>query len=343
MGLNGRHAALAVVAWVAVFGVFVVLAGPTEFVDEATSISGPRLAVMLGLNALGSISMGLALYAVAHRVGLDVSAVESIFMNTTVGLANNLTPFGQASGLPAGGLLVSRWTGDTFERALATLSMKELVGFTPAIVVFLCGGSYIALSDRAVPPALRSVVAVFTLGVAVLVVLVVLVYRHPERAQTLIERVVWALNRGLARVPRLSRVDEAELQRRVDSFLGSVRDVTSDRRTVAAGATLTTAAVVTQGTLLWVTLGGVDVSIPLAVAVFIVPVSLLASALPLPGGSGGVEGAQILLVLGMAGGNEAAIIAAVTVSRGLVFWTPIVVGSLTLAGLQVRARLTAGG
>jgi uncharacterized membrane protein YbhN (UPF0104 family) len=89
-----------------------------------------------------------------------------------------------------------------------------------------------------------------------------------------------------------------------------------------------------------VTLGGVEVSIPLAVAVFVVPVSLLASALPLPGGSGGVEGAQVLLVLGITGGNETAIIAAVTVSRGLVFWTPIVVGSLTLAALQVRARLT---
>lgn len=343
MQLNRRHAVLALLAWVAVFGVFVVLAGPTGFVNEVSGISEPRLAAMLGLNALGSVAMGLALYAVARGVGLDLSAVESIFLNTTVGLASNLTPFGQASGLPAGGVLISEWTGDTFERALATLSMKELVGFTPAVVVFLFGGSYIVLSDRAVPPAIRSVVGVFTLGVATLVVVLLLVYRYPERAQGIIERFVGTLNRGLGHVPRVSRIDEAEIRRRVDSFADSVGDVTSDRRTVVAGAALTTTAVVTQGTLLWVTLGGVAVSIPLAVAVFVVPVSLLASALPLPGGSGGVEGVQVLLILGITGGNETAIITAVTVSRGLVFWTPILVGSLTLAGLQVKQRLTAGG
>jgi uncharacterized protein (TIRG00374 family) len=339
MQLNRRHVALGVLAWVVVFGLFVVLAGPTGFVDAATGISGPRLVAMLGLNAAGSIAMGLALYTVARSVGLDVSPVESVFLNTTVGLAGNLTPFGQASGLPAGGVLISRWTGDTFERALAALSMKELVGFSPAIVVFLCGGSYIVVYDRAVPPQIRSVIGLFTLGVAALVVLVVLVYRNPGRAQAVIERVVGRLNRGLARVPRVPVVDEAEIQRRVDSFADSVRDVTADRLTLVAGGTLTTTAVVTQGTLLWVTLGGVDITIPLAVAVFVIPVSLLASALPLPGGSGGVEGVQILLVLAITGGDETAIITAVTVSRGLVFWTPVVVGSLTLAGIGVRRRL----
>jgi len=92
-------------------------------------------------------------------------------------------------------------------------------------------------------------------------------HRHPEPAQALIERVVGTLNRGLASVPRVSRVDEAEIQRRIDSSVDSVGRVTADRRTVVAGATLTTAAVVSQGTLLWVTLDGVAVSIPLAVAV----------------------------------------------------------------------------
>jgi len=342
MELDRRHAAVAVLAWVVVYGVFIVLAGPTEFVDVATNISGPRLAVMMALNLLGTLVMGLVLYTVGRRVGLGISAGESILLNATIGLASNLTPFGQASGLPIGGAIISRWTGERFERGRAALSMKEVAGFAPAILVFIFGGAYIALYDPTVPSQVRSLVGTFSIGVALLVVVAVAIYRNPDTAQRLIQRVVTTLNRGLVYIPRVSKLDETEVRGRVDSFGASVGEVTSDPLTLVVAGTLTTSRVVIQGLLLWVTLAGVGVSVPLAVTVFVIPVSLLASALPLPGGSGGVEGTQILLLLGMAGGSETAIIAGVAVSRGLVFWTPIVAGSLTLAGLQVKRRLPVG-
>jgi uncharacterized protein (TIRG00374 family) len=342
MQLDRRHAAAAVLAWVVVYGVFIVLAGPTEFVDVATNISGPRLVVMMALNLLGTLVMGLVLYTVGRRVGLGISPGESILLNATIGLASNLTPFGQASGLPIGGAIISRWTGERFEKGLAALSMKEVAGFAPAILVFILGGGYIALYDPTVPSQVRSLVGTFSVGVTLLMVVAVAIYRNPDTAQRVVQRAVTALNRGLVHLPWVSKLDETEVRGRVDSFAASVGDVTSDPLTLAVAGTLTTSRVVVQGLLLWVTLTGVGVSVPLAVTVFVIPVSLLASALPLPGGSGGVEGTQILLLLGMAGGSETAIIAGVTVSRGLVFWTPIVAGSLTLVGIQVKRRLPVG-
>jgi uncharacterized protein (TIRG00374 family) len=343
MEINRRHAAAAILAWVVVYGVFVVLAGPTEFVDDVTNISGPRLAVMMVLNLLGTVTMGLVLYTVGRRVGLGISPGESILLNATISLASNLTPFGQASGLPIGGAIISRWTGERFEKGLAALSIKEVAGFTPAILVFVFGGGYIALYDPTVPSRVRSLIAAFSISVTVLVAVAVGVYRNPDTTQRLVRRLVTVLNRGLVYIPRVSKLDETEIRGRVDSFATSVGDITSDPRTLVAAGALTTGRVVAQGLLLWVTLAGVGVSVPLVVAVFVIPVSLLASALPLPGGSGGIEGAQILLLLGMAGGSESGVIAGVAVSRGLVFWTPIVAGSLTLVGIQVRRRLATGG
>lgn len=40
---------------------------------------------------------------------------------------------------------MSRWTDDSFENCLGALSIKELAGPTPAILVMLFAGSYSAL------------------------------------------------------------------------------------------------------------------------------------------------------------------------------------------------------
>jgi len=340
--LNRRHIAAGILAWFTVFSIFVLLANPTEFVDAATDISRARLAAMVGLKLLGTALMGLVLYTVSRGIGLEVGAIETVFLNATVGLAKKLTPFGQASGLPIGGVIVSQWTEETFERGLAAVSMKEVVGFVPSILVFLFGGSYIAFYGRTVSGQVRSLVGLFTLGVAGFVLIAALIYRNPGTARAVLQRLAAALNRGLARIPRVPKIDEDDVRHRVDGFSEAMQKVTSDVPTVAVACVLRTIATVTQGALLWVTLGGVGVDISLALAVFVIPVSLLAAAVPLPGGTGGIESAQVLLVIGIAGGSEAAIITAVVVSRGLVFWMPVVIGSFTLTGIQVRQWWVSG-
>ncbi|MFC7072165.1 YbhN family protein [Halovenus rubra] len=336
MEIRRRHVAAGVLTWVAVFAVFILLAGPTEFVDAATNLSQARLAGILVMNALGTISMGLTLYTVSRGAGLNVSPIESVFLNTTVNLANNFTPFGQASGLPAGGVIMSRWTGQSFEKSVAALSTKELVGFTPGILIMLFGGSYIALFDATIPERIRSPVTVFTVSIAAFVLVLALIYRNPDPAHRVIHWVVTKLNHGIGYVPRLSKVEEDEIQRRVDGFSDSIEEISTNKPVVIVAATLTTFATVTQGVLLWIALGGVNVDISLALVVFIVPVSLLASAIPTPGGSGGIEAAQIGLIFAMTGGQRATIITAVVITRGIIYWTPIAVGSLTLAGIQFK-------
>jgi uncharacterized protein (TIRG00374 family) len=341
--LSRRHVVAGVLAWVAIVGVFVLLAGPTEFVDAATGISRSRLAAMLLMKAIGTVFMGLVLYTVSRSVGLDLTPIETIFLNTTVTLAKRFSPFGQASGVPIGGVIISRWTGQSFEKSVAAVSMKEIVGFTPGILVFVFGGSYVVLFSPSIPDQIRSVVLVFTLGVVALVVAVALIYRRPEGAKRVIHRMFAGLNRGLVYVPLVSKIDEEEVESRVDTFLESMAMVTSDKTAVVVACSLRTAAVITQGILLWLTLGGVGISVPVVLTVLIIPVSLLAAGLPTPGGSGGVEGVQILFLLAVTGGSgEAAIITAVTISRGIIYWSPVVIGSLTLGGIGAKRRWLSG-
>lgn len=338
MEIRRRHVVVGILVWIAIFGVFILLAGPRAFINSASDLSRTRLVIILVMNALGTISMGLALYTVSRGAGLTVSPVEGILINTVINLAKNFIPFGQVSALPTGGVIMSRWTGQTFEKSVAALSTKRLVGFTPGILVMLFGGSYIALYDATIPKEIRLLVAVFTVSIALFVVVVVLVHRNHDLAKRITHRFVAALNGGMGYVPWVSKIDEAEIRIRVDGFSESIEKILTNKPVVLTAAALTTAATISQGIMLWIVLGGVGVSISLALAVFIVPVSLLASVIPTPGGVGGIEGAQILVLLATTAGDEAAIITAVVVIRGLIYWTPIIVGSLTLAGIQFKKR-----
>jgi len=330
-----------VLFWLLIFGAFVVLAGIGDFVETLSTISFDELAVMLSAVAVGVVSMGSCLYVLVRNLGLGLSLVETIFMNTAVSLAHNLTPFGQAGGVPIGAAILSTRSESNYEEFFAALSMKDLISFVPAILVFVLGGSYILLYEQSVPDRLRPLFGIFAVVVVLICGAVLLVNRYSAAAHRLLERLVAGVNRTVARFPLVPELDSEELQDRLDNFSASIGQIASDRGTVILASALATTAFVAQGTLLWLTLGAVGVEIPWALAVFIVPVSLLASGLPLPGGSGGVESVQILMILAVAGTTSTPTITAVVLSRGLVFWTPIVLGSLTLFTLKiqdVRAR-----
>ncbi len=337
--LSRRQAVIGVLFWLLIFAAFVALAGVGEFIDTASQISPSRFAAMLGANGLGTIAMGLALYLIARNVGLGFSPIESVFINTAVGLAHNLTPFGQAGGIPVSGAILSRWTDRSYEKCLAVISAKDIVGFVPAIFFFITGGAYLVLFDPSVPGRLRPLLAAFTIFVVVIVSLAVLIYRYPDPAYRVLSRLVALANRTVARLPAIPSLDPTDVQARLDNFSQSISSIASNPPTVVAASTLTTTAVTSQGILLWLTLGGVGVELSPALTTFIIPVSLLASGLPLPGGSGGVESFQVLLVVAASGAAASTVITAVVVSRGLVYWTPIILGSITLFTMEVGDRL----
>jgi uncharacterized protein (TIRG00374 family) len=339
--LSKRQAAIGIGFWVLIFGAFVTLAGVGDFVEELTAITSSEVAVLLTIVAGGTLSMGSTFYVIQRSLDLGLSWVESIFLNTSVSLAHNLTPFGQAGGEPIAAAIVTQRTDRPYEECLAALSAKDIVSFVPAILVFSFGGTYIVLFEHSIPEELRGIFGAFTAVVVLAVSTFFAIRRYPTVTRTALHRLVGGLNRVVGRLPFFTGFDEKEIERRIHNFSDSMGQVASDRTTVVLSSALATLAFVLQGCLLWFALRSVGVDIPVTLAVFIVPVSLLASGLPLPGGSGGVESVQILMILATTAGTPAApAITAVVLSRGLVFWTPIVLGSLTLVTIQAQEVTT---
>jgi len=334
--IQRRQIVMGVLVWVLIFGAFVTLAGVGDFIENLQTISSSQLLLILSAVGVGVVAMGSCLYVISRNIGLGFGWIETIFLNTSVSLAHNLTPFGQAGGAPIGAAILSQRSDGQYEECLAALSVKDIVSFVPAVLVFTFGGIYIVLFEQSIPNELRPLFGAFALFVTVIVGSVLAVRAYPEFMRRVLHRLVGGINRTAAWLPFVPSLDESEINRRVTNFADSIGDIASDRVTVTLASALATTSFLAQGCLLWITLNAVGVDIPVALAIFIVPVSLLASGLPLPGGSGGVESVQILMIVATSGAANSPTITAVVLSRGLVFWTPIVLGSVTLLGLQLQ-------
>jgi len=334
--LSKRKAAFGVLMWLLVLGAFVALTGIDQFVTYLQQISREEMAWILVPILASVVLMGSTLYVITRDLDLGIGWIEAIFVNTSVSLAHNLTPFGQAGGAPMGAVVLADRSGKPYEECLAAISMKDIVSFVPTLVIFLVGGPYLWLYSDSLPARIRPVFGLFAVMVVVAVGVVLAIRRHPDVMKSYIKRFVNWINRTVGRLPRIPNVSEAEVDRRVDNFSESIGEVATNRRTLLAASTMTTAAFVAQGLLLWLALASVGIDIPAMLAVFIVPVSLFASGLPLPGGSGGVEATQIfILVVLTAAAREPATVA-VVLSRGMVYWTPIIIGSISLVVFQLQ-------
>lgn len=334
--ISKRKAIFGVLMWLLIFGGFVALTGINEFFSTLAQISPAEMTVILLPIVASVLLMGSTLYIITRDLDLEVPWVEAIFLNTSVSLAHNLTPFGQAGGAPVGAVVLADRSGKAYEKCLAAISVKDMISFVPTLVIFLVAGPYLMVYDESLPPRLRPMFGIFAVLVVIAIAIVLGIRRYPAVMKRYLKRFATSVNRTVGRLPRVPSISTEEVEQRVDNFSTSIGEVATNRTTVLLASTMTTMAFVAQGTLLWLALGAVGIDIPIILAIFIVPVSLFASGLPLPGGSGGVEAIQIIIIGGLAAAATGPTTVAVVLSRGLVYWTPIVLGSISLVVFQVQ-------
>ena len=321
-----------------IYGIFVALIGLREFHATLIAIPLSVLSVML-LTALGGlIAMGGSFYAITRSIGLDLHPIEAIILFTGINLAHNLTPFGQAGGEPLGAWFISQRSERPYEQCLAAVSALDVINFVPALLVFTVGGAYIVILEPTIPPEIRVILAIFTILVIGITTAILAIITYPDRPRVFMHVLAVSINRFLNRIHSRLSLPSIELQERVDTYMDSLGDVARDQRTVLVSSALSTTAFAAQGMLLWLGMLAVGEPISLILAVFIVPVSLMASVIPLPGGGGGIEATQILLLVVSLDVSLALTAMAVILSRGIVYWLPVLLGSITAGAIVVKHR-----
>ncbi|MFB6072642.1 MAG: YbhN family protein [Halobacterium sp.] len=320
-----------------VLAVLVYVVG-VEGVLAALALLDARLAaVLVGLGVAWLVAWGFCLRAVLAALDVPVTPATSVLLYASAAFANNITPFGQAGGEPFSGYVISRTTAAEYEQGLAAIASVDSINFVPSLALALAGLAYYAV-QYTVFDGVRYVAAVVVALSVGLPAAAYLGWRYRPRVRAAVVRVVAPIAGAVDRVvPRFDAPGRDRLRRRVGGFFDAIGRVAGDRDRIAAAVAFSTAGWLVLCATLWLALTGLGHTVPVAVAFVVVPVASVASITPLPGGTGGVEFAIVVLLVPTTTVSPGTAGAAALVFRAATYWFPTALGGLSVVALESRS------
>lgn len=313
---------------------FYVVGG--RHVLDALSAADPALvAATVGLGLCWLFAWSLMLRVVLGTLGIDVPLGESFFVYAGAVFANNVTPFGQAGGEPVAALLISKVSDARYETGLVGIAIVDVVNVVPSISLVLVGVGYYATNFAVGRRLLTAVGTAVALVVAVSATMG-LAWRY---RRALVDRTSGTVAAVVARL-RSGRIDatvvERDVRDRMTRFFEHIEQVATDPRRLAIALGLSLSGWLFQSAALLVAMAAVGNSVPLYVALFVIPLANVAGAAPLPGGLGGIEASFVVLLVSTTAVPAPAITAAVLIHRAAIYWLPVVIGGGSVVGFGVR-------
>lgn len=318
-----------------VFALLLVFVGVDEFVAELTGADLGLVGVVVGMTVLWLIAWSQALRTVLAVLDVLLSPVVSFLVFAGAMFSNNITPFGQAGGEPITALLISEAADTEYETGLAGIASVDTLNFVPSVSLALIGAGIFATEVTFGRNLRIAVAAVAVLAVAVPAGLY-LAWQARERAAVALVAALTPVVQRLGRlIPWTSRPDAAVIERRVEGFLGAIERVAANPQALAMALGFSAIGWLFQMLGLWVAFQAIGVSVPLSAMLFIVPAGAVAGVAPLPGGTGGIEGVLLFLLVAapLPGVTESSALAAIAIFRGSVYWVPTIVGATVVSFL----------
>ena len=310
-----------------------------ESVVAALGDARPLLVALVGVAVIAWLGFwGAGLWVILAAVGETVSPADAVLVHAGAAFANNVTPFGQAGGEPVAAWLISDLSGGPYERSLAAMTSFDTINAVPSLCFALLGLAAYAL-ESVVGDRLRALAMGVSALTLALSLLVALAWRYRRGVEAWLVRIVVPVVRALAGLlPGVTPVDAAGVTGRIERFVASIERVAVDRPRLALAVAFSAAGWAVQAAGLWIALGAFGATVPPYVPLFVVPLGTIASALPTPGGLGGIETVQVSLLTLATDVPAATITAAVGVfSVGGLLLT-VSLGAAAVTVLQARER-----
>ena len=336
MDVDETKVAVGFVGALLVLALLVFIVGLDD-VTSAIALLDAQTAVVLTALGIGwLVAWGLALRAVLAALEIDVTPTTAVLLYASAAFANNITPFGQAGGEPFSGYIISRATDGEYENGLAAIASVDSINFVPSLAFALLGLAYYAVRYT-VLDAVRYVAGV-VIGIAIAVpIIAYLAWRYRERVRSGLVAALGPIFSTVSRVvPRVSVPSPDQLRAQVNGFFRAIGRVASDRERLVTAVSFSAAGWLIMCIALWLSLRGLGHTVPIAIAFVVVPVAAIASITPLPGGTGGVEFAIVLLLVPTTGVSAGTAGAAAIVFRAATYWVPTALGGLSVVALESR-------
>ena len=329
-----RKVALGLGVSIAILAGLLYVVGPIA-VANALATADPRVLALLFVVAVAWMAAwSRPLHLVVRLLGVPITARRSFLVYAAVMLVNNVAPLSVVGAQPFAALLVSRYTGEPYERGFAAAASVDVLNYLPAPFLAVSGLLYFAVTA-----SLGRTLRVVSLALAVVFVLAVLAgmaaWRNRRWIADAAPRFVARIDRRIGQyLPGFLRSDAAAAERRVDGAVDALEVVVGDRSTLLAGVGASAVGWLLFASMLWLALYAVGVSVPFVVPLFVVPLATVMDVVPTPGGVGSEDATLVLLLVLTTGMPAATATAGVVLHRIASVLLPVAVGGASVATLR---------
>ena len=331
---NRVRVAVGLLGAVLVLSLLVLFVGLDEFISSISS-ADPLLAASAIVCAFLWLSAWTgSFYVVTNYLKIDFSYLDSIRTYSTVMFANNVTPFAHLGGEPIAAGFISKIVKEDYEKCLAALSAISTIHFIPSLLFFTLGSFYILATGAGIPDSLDNLMFAFLILTMGIVAAIYLLLNFKDGLQYNISNLLIWVSNLLSRIPKIPSYEPDEIRTKVAGYFSEFFKVATNKRVIFLAGLASTTGVFLQSLGLWLALQAVGTNVPLVLTILAVPIAGLASALPLPGGAGGIEAVLITIIVALSQNPVPEVTAGVILMRGAIYWTPIVLGAINIGVLS---------
>lgn len=311
-------------------GILVYLVGFEEFISTIQSANTTFVGLVIASSVVWISMWGGTFYIVTNHLNIQFSYLKSIRTYSTIMFANNVTPFAHLGGEPIAAGFISNIVDENYEKCLGAISAVSVVHFIPSVFFFILGSIYIVTIGSGVPESLEGLMVLFLLLTFFIITVGIVLGKYRSLVEENISSFLISFLNILGRIPRIPEYQKDDIREKVDGYFSNFIQVATNRRVVLFSTIASTLGVFFQVIALWAGLVAVGAQVPFILVLITVPVAGLASALPLPGGAGGIEAVMITILVSLTEFDAAGIAAGVILMRGAIYWTPVIIGTLNL-------------
>jgi len=328
--MDGNRAATIAgfVGALAVLGVLVLVVGVDRTVDALLSVDPLALVLVAVVALVWLTTWGLALWTVLWALGSPVRPYLAVFVYAGAVFSNNVTPFGQAGGEPLSALIIASAADTEYETGLAAIASVDTAHFVPSVAFAIAGFTFVTAGAVQLGRNLVfAAVAVAALAVG-LPVAAYLGWRYRYELEAAVVRLLTPVIRWVGRVvPKWSPPTAESIAARIESFFAAIDRIATDRKTLLQTLGFSGLGWACLVGSLWLSLYAVGHTVPVSVAMLVVPVASIASLAPLPGGSGAIEAVLVTLLVSTTAVPAAVAASAVLVHRSATYLFPLLLGA----------------
>lgn len=312
----------------AIFAALLLVADPLKILSSLQKADKIYIAIAVVTGFMVSVFWSLNWYIFFKSLGIDCSYVTTFQVFMSGQFFNSVTPLGRFGGQPIMAYLISKNSGSSYEKSLATVMSADLVTVLPMSAYIITGLSYIVLTGSA-----SSEVTTASLTLLGFLLTGVLIGFLAWFKSGTMEKYGFS---AIQRLTELTGYGEKYLEKisaKIDNWEKTLQTIGENPNTLVYSVCITGAAFFFRMITFYLILTSLGLEMHILKIMLLIPLISFASISPTPGGAGTYEAAMAASIILLIDVSFATAFTITILYRLCTYWQVLTIGYISTTRL----------